>query len=94
MKNKHWRCEVCDSLEECSCFCDCWLPHSQCVCDMTLLDWNQYSYHNQIIDILYLKNLPPDDNTDFIRQREEERQESRLWDYDMRLEETYHPENF
>jgi len=41
MKNKHWRCEVCDAPQwtDCGCFCDCWLPHSQCMCDMTPEDW-------------------------------------------------------
>ena len=45
MLNKHWRCEVCDAPQhtECNCFCDCWLPHHQCVCDMTPEDWDKYS---------------------------------------------------
>lgn len=40
-KNENWRCEVCDSpmWVECNCFCDCWLPHSQCVCLMKPEDW-------------------------------------------------------
>lgn len=28
----NYRCEVCDSYE-CTCFCECGLPHDQCVCD-------------------------------------------------------------
>ncbi len=50
MLNKHWRCEVCDTPQhsECNCFCDCWLPHNQCVCDMTEEDWN--NYHIQSIN--------------------------------------------
>lgn len=29
------RCEVCDSLEKCTCFCKCGLPHDQCICNFS-----------------------------------------------------------
>ncbi len=42
MENINWRCEVCDSINGCSCFCECWLPHNQCCCDMTPEDWEKW----------------------------------------------------
>jgi len=39
MINKYGRCEVCDSLEECSCFCKCGLSDIDCVCGWTEKDY-------------------------------------------------------
>ena len=38
---KEDRCEVCGQYE-CTCFCDCGLPHEQCVCDFTEEDYSTY----------------------------------------------------
>lgn len=48
MLNKNWRCEVCDAPmnTECSCFCNCWMNHNQCVCDFTEEDWKNYWNNN------------------------------------------------
>ena len=37
---KDFRCEVCDSFEECSCFCKCWLNSNCCVCGMSPNDFD------------------------------------------------------
>lgn len=40
-------CDICDNLingSECSCWCKCGFPHSQCVCDFTEEDFKKMGY--------------------------------------------------
>jgi hypothetical protein len=43
MKDKTFFCENGCSKDECTCWCKCWLPYNQCICDMTEEDWEKYS---------------------------------------------------